>query len=102
VFKVKIIDKSDLKYAEIRYVQNGKVVTQGLVRDPNDIYKVLMDARSPYALIVINAVDINGNKASVVKELNVTSLENSILSPILNLFFDVGKTIVSVFTPTKH
>jgi hypothetical protein len=102
VLKVKIADKSDLRYAEIKYVQNGNVVTQGLVRDPNNVYKALIDSRSPSAVIIINAVDINGQRASAVKELNVTSFPNNILGQISNLFFEVGKIIVSIFTPTKH
>lgn len=103
VLKVKITDKSDLRYAEIKYVQNGNVVTQGLVRDPNNVYKALIDSRSPSAVIIINAVDINGQRASVVKVLNVTSFPNNILGQISNLFFEVGKTIVSIFAPiTKH
>jgi hypothetical protein len=102
-FKVKITaDKSYIKKAEINYVQNGKVITQELLKDPNNIYKALIDSRSPSAIIVINAVDINGKSASVVKELNVTSLADNIHRQILNLFFDVGKIIVSIFTSTKH
>jgi hypothetical protein len=102
VLKVKITDKSDLRYAAITYVQNGNIVTQGLVRDPGNVYKALIDARSPSALIVIDALDISGQKASVVKQLNVTSFLSSILGQISNLFFDVGKTIVGIFAPTKH
>jgi hypothetical protein len=103
VLKVKITDKSDLRYTEVKYVQNGNVVTQGLVRDPNNVYKALIDSRSPSAVIMINAVDINGQRASVVKVLNVNSFPNNILGQISNLFFEVGKIIVSIFAPTtKH
>jgi hypothetical protein len=102
VLKAKITDKSDLKYAEIRYVHNGDVVTQGLVRDQNNVYKALIDVRSPSALIIITAVDTNGQRASATKMLNVTSLSNEILGHISNLLFDVGKIVVSIFIPTKH
>ena len=102
VLKAKITDKSDLKYAEIRYVHNGDVVTQGLVRDQNNVYKALIDVRSPSALIIITAVDTNGQRASATKMLNVTALSNEILGHISNLLFDVGKIVVSIFIPTKH
>jgi hypothetical protein len=102
VLKIKIIDKSDLKYAEIRYVHNGNVVTQGLVRDQNSVYKALIDVRSPAAMIIINAADINGQRASVIKELNVTSLANNIIGQISNLLYDFGKIIVSIFVPTRR
>jgi hypothetical protein len=101
VVKVKITDKSDLKYADIKFVQNGNVVTEGLVRDPNNIYKVLMDAHSPSALIVVTAVDLYGKQASVAKELSVTSLSSSVLGQVSNFFYDVGKIVVSIFAPTK-
>jgi hypothetical protein len=102
VLEVKITDKSDIKYAETEYVRNRNVVTQELVRDPNNVYKALIDVHSPSAVIVINAFDINGQKASVVKQLNVASLPNSILGYISNLLFYVGKIVVSIFVPTKH
>jgi hypothetical protein len=102
VLEVKITDKSDIKRAETEYVRNRNLVTQELVRDPNNVYKALIDVHPPSAVIVINAFDINGQKASVVKQLNVSSFQNSILGYISNLLFYVGKTVVSIFAPTKH
>jgi hypothetical protein len=104
VVKVKITDHFDLKYAEIKYVQNGQVVTQGLIRDPNNTYKVLIDAHSPAAkkIIVVNAADTNGKKTTVIKELTVTSFPSSIIGQISNLFFYIGKMVVSIFAPTRH
>jgi hypothetical protein len=101
VLKVKITDKTDLSYAEMSYVKNGNVVTQGLLRDPNNVYKALIVAHQPSAVIVINAVDSHGQKASAIKQLIVTSLPYSILVDISNLFFNVGKFIVSELYPQK-
>jgi hypothetical protein len=102
VLKVKITDKSGIRYAEIKYVQNGNVVTQELVRDPNNVYKALVDVRSPSSLIVINAFNVNRQETSVVKQLKVSSFLNSILGQMSDLLFDVGKITVSLFAPTKH
>jgi len=102
VFRVKITDKSDIKIAEITYVQNDQIVTQGLVRDPNNIYKALIAVPLPSAVIVINAVDTYGRTASVVKVLDVTPLPNSIFGQITNFFFGVGKNIMSIFGSAKQ
>ena len=74
VFRVKITDKAPITTAQITFVQNGQLVTQGLVRDPNNIYKALIDAHLPSAVVVTSAVDVHGKTASVVKYLNVTPL----------------------------
>ena len=69
VFRVKITDKSAIINAEITFVQNGQLVTQGLVRDPNNVYKTLIYAHLPSAVVVTSAFDVHGKTASVVKYL---------------------------------
>jgi hypothetical protein len=101
VFRVKITDVAPITTAQITYVQNGQLVTQGLVRDPNNIYKALIYAHSPLAVVVTNAFDVHGKTASVIKYLNVTPLPKSIHEQITNFFFGIGKSIVSIFGSTK-
>jgi hypothetical protein len=101
VFRVKITDRFDLRSTQITYVQNGQIVTQGLVRDPNNIYKALINAHLPSAVIITTAVDTQGKSESVVKVLDVTPLPNSILGQITNFLYGVGKSIVSIFGFTK-
>jgi hypothetical protein len=102
VFRVKIEDKSDIKIAEITYVQNDQIVTQGLVRDPNNIYKALVAAHLPSSVVGISAVDTDGKTAAVVKVLSVTPLSNSIIGQVTNFLSGVGKSIVSIFGSTKQ
>ena len=94
---MKIADKSEIMNAEITYVRNGQLVTQELVRDPNNVYKTLIDGHLPSAVVVTNAEDLAGKTATVVKVLNVTPLSNSILGQITNFLFGIGKSIVSIF-----
>jgi hypothetical protein len=101
VVKVKISDKSHLIYAGLKYVRNGQVTTIGLIRDPGDVYKALIDAHSPSTIIELFAADVNGKKASVVKEFNVDSLSYSIFKQISNLLYHSGKIIISTFTPNS-
>jgi hypothetical protein len=102
VFKVKITDESPIDIAQVIFVQNGQFVTEGLVKDPNNIYKILIYAHLPSAVVITRAVDVHGKATSVVKYLNVTPLPKSILEQITNFFANIGKSIVSVFRSTKQ
>jgi hypothetical protein len=97
VFKVKITDKSPINIAQITFIQNGQAVTESLVRDPNNVYKALIDVRLPSAVVIISAVDVHGKTAYLVKYLNVSPLSNSVLAQITNFFSSIGKSIVSIF-----
>lgn len=101
VVKLKITDKSALLYAELRYVQNGQIVTTGLLKDPDDVYKALIDVHTPSALLVANAVDVNGKKVSMVKEFDVHSLSDNVFNQISSFLYDSGKTLVSIFATPK-
>jgi hypothetical protein len=102
VFKVRITDKSPINRAQITFIQNGQPVTESLVRDPNNVYKALIDARLPSAVVIISAVDVHGKTASLVKYLIVTPLSNSVLAQITNFFAGIGKSIVSILGFAKH
>jgi hypothetical protein len=102
VFRVKITDEVPITTAQVTFVQNGQLVTQGLVKDPNNVYKALIYAHSPLAVVVTSAFDVHGKTASVVKYLTVTPLSKNIVAMITNFFFGIGKSIVSIFGSTKQ
>jgi hypothetical protein len=85
VFKVKLTDESGFKLREVKYVQNGLIKTTGLVRDQNDVYKALIVAQPPSAVVVVNADDIYGNRATSAKSFNVLAAQD-IFSQLWNLF----------------
>ncbi len=101
VFKVKILDESPITSAWITYVQNGQLVTQNLVKDPQNVYKALIYVHPPVAVIITSAHDVHGKAATVVRYLDVTPLSNSIHEQITSFLFDIGKDIVSLFGSTK-
>lgn len=102
VFKVRITDESPINIAQITFVQNGQVITESLIRDPNNIYKALIDAHQPSAVVIVNAVDVHGKKTSLVKYLDVTPLSNSVLAQLTNFLASIGKSIASVFGSVKQ
>jgi hypothetical protein len=102
VFKVRITGESPINIAQITFVQNGQVITESLIRDPNNIYKALIDVHQPSAVVIINAADVQGKKTSLVKYLDVTPLPNSILAQITNFLASIGKSIASIFGPTRQ
>ena len=71
VFKVRISDESGLQLGQIKYVHDGRIVTADLVKDQNDVYKALIDVQPPSRIIVIDAEDQNGNRATVVKVYSI-------------------------------
>lgn len=102
VFRVKITDELPVTTAQTTFVQNGQLVTRGLVRQPNNIYEALIDAHEPAAVVVTSAVDADGKKTSLDKDLNVTPPPNYILAQLMKFFADTGKSIVSIFVYTKQ
>lgn len=101
VFRVKITDVVPVTFAEITFVQNGQIVSQSLVRDPQDTYKALIYVHPPSAVIITSAFDAHGKTASVAKYLAVTPLSTSMHAQITSFLFGMGKSIVSLFGSTK-
>jgi hypothetical protein len=92
VFKVKISDESGLQLGQIKYVHDGKIVTAALVKEQNNVYKALIDIQPPSRIIVIDAEDQNGNRATVVKVYSILPGAD-ILKRIENFFSSmIGKT----------
>ncbi len=96
VFKVRINDQSYITTAQVTFVRNGQFVTDGLIRDPNNVYKTLINAHLPSAVVITRAVDMHGKTTSVVKYLDVTPLSNSFFGKTINFFTSIGKSIVSI------
>jgi hypothetical protein len=82
VFKAKLTDESGIQLGDIKYVHNGQIKVVDLVKDINDVYKALVDIQPPSNVVVIEAGDPNGNRATVVKEYSV--------SPASNIIQDIG------------
>ena len=92
VFKVRISDESGLQLGQIKYVHDGKIVTAALVKEQNDVYKALIDIQPPSRIIVIDAEDQNGNRATVVKEYSILPGAD-LLKGIENFFSNmIGKS----------
>jgi hypothetical protein len=92
VFKVRISDESGLELGQIKYVHDGRILTADLVKEQNDVYKALIDVQPPSRIIVIDAVDQNGNAATIVKEYTIMPGPD-ILKGIENFFSSIiGKS----------
>jgi hypothetical protein len=71
VLKVNVTDDSGLRLREVRFVHEGKIESQDLVYDGNNVYKGLINVSPPSAVIVVNVNDVYGNKASYSKSFPV-------------------------------
>jgi len=87
VFKVRITDNSSLTTREVTYVHLGQLRTDGLFRDQNNVYKALIDIRSPSNIVTVNAADANGNVATDYKEYKITEPQN-IVNQIIDRLSD--------------
>lgn len=85
VFKVRISDESGLQLAQIKYVQNGRITTTGLVKEQGDVYKALIEVHPPSRIIVIDSADQSRNVATVVKEYNILAAPD-VLKQIADFF----------------
>lgn len=90
VFRIKINDESALKFSEINYLKNGEIKIESLVHDKNDIYKALISVHPPSIVLVINAGDIYGNKASFSQTIKVNP-RSDMFTEIIQYFSDIFK-----------
>ena len=84
VLKVNVTDASDIIMREVSFVDDGKIRTETLVYEGNNIYKALVDVNPPSAVIVINVNDVYGNEASLAQSVPVKE-SPSIISRILDM-----------------
>jgi len=84
VLKVNVTDSSEIRLREVSFVDDGKIRTETLVYEGNNIYKALVDVNPPSAVIVINVDDVYGNEASLAKSVPVKESQ-SIISRILDM-----------------
>ncbi|HEX2013675.1 MAG TPA: hypothetical protein VLA68_00470 [Nitrososphaera sp.] len=84
VFSVRITDDSSLRVREVRYVQDGEIITQGLLRDQDNIYKALVEIEPPSRIVVVTAGDAAGNIASSYREYDV-SYSKDLFGEILDM-----------------
>ncbi|MCI0558682.1 MAG: hypothetical protein MN733_09315 [Nitrososphaera sp.] len=88
VFSVRITDDSSLRVREVRYVQNGEIITQGLVRDQDNVYKALVDIQPPSRIVVVTAGDAAGNVATAYEEYDISSSKD-LFGQILDMLREV-------------
>jgi hypothetical protein len=87
VLKVKILDDSPLKMKEMIYSVGKTNITTYLAKGLNKEYKALVKANFPTTKIKVTAIDLNGNSATVVKEIKVEKLLDSFISTITKFSF---------------
>jgi hypothetical protein len=78
VIKVKVLDDAPIDFVQIKEANNGKVIADKMVADPNNIYKSLIDVESSSKVIVVRAFDINGNYSELAKKFDVPISSNLI------------------------
>lgn len=88
VFRVRITDDSSLNVRQVKYVSNGQLVTDGLFRDQNDVYKALVDIQPPARIVMVTAGDASGNAASTYQEYDVKKPDD-IFTQILNMLSQI-------------
>lgn len=78
VLKIKIMDDSPLKNKALIYTKGNKNITTYLAKSHTGEYSALVKVSFPETLVKVNAVDTNGNSATVIKKIMVTN--NPLLS----------------------
>ena len=76
VFKIRISDSSNIDFCIIKYVKSGTARVADCVYDHADLYKSLVDVKSPEQRIEIHAEDGNGNSATRIVKLPVEPQPN--------------------------
>jgi hypothetical protein len=80
VFKVKIMDESGIGSSNIKYVNNGQIVTKPLspLQGRPDIYQTLVDMRLPSRIVQLQVTDMAGNTVDTYETYDIVS-SNDIL-----------------------
>jgi hypothetical protein len=86
VVTVRIIDDSDLRAKFVRYVSEGKIILSDLSRDEGNLYSALISVKGPSAVLVFEAIDLNGNRAKVAQDYTVKPLAATWLDSLLKWF----------------
>ena len=90
VVTVRITDESDLSTKFVRFVSGGEIVTSDLVRDQANVYSALVDVKGPSAVVVFEAIDLNGNRSKVAQDYPVKpQVASNWLDGILKWFTDL-------------
>jgi hypothetical protein len=97
VFQVRITDDSTIQLREVRFVQDGKIISQGLNRDQNDIYKALIDIQPPAKIVVVNAGDVYGQITTVVKEYEISE-SSSFFDTIIDAISEFSRSLERLFS----
>ena len=96
VVTVRIIDDSALTTKFVRFVSGGEIVTSDLVRDEGNIYAALIDVKGPFAVVVFEAIDLNGNRAKIAQDYPVNApLASNWHDSLLKWFTDLFSNLRS-------
>ena len=96
VFMVRITDESSLQTREVKYVENGQLITVGLFRDQNNVYKALIDIHWPSRIVEVTAMDAAGNLARAYWEYEVTPSPD-IFSQIMDMLSQIQRFFQEIF-----
>lgn len=95
VIYVHLSDRSEMKFAFLKYVKNHDVVVAPLVRDYGSVYKALIDVQGPLSVLVFDIVDEHGNHIREMKKLPVS--EQTFWDSILEWFDNTVSYVKSLF-----
>jgi hypothetical protein len=71
-----VTDESDLRSLEVRYVNNGDIVSSDLIKDQGDQYFGLVKVEPPSCVLDFEITDAANNTASIAKEFKVSPQGN--------------------------
>lgn len=89
VVTVRILDDSDLRAKFVRYVSEGKIILSDLLRDEGNLYSALISVKGPSAVLVFEAIDMNGNRGKAAQDYTVKPLAATWFDNLLKWFTDL-------------
>ncbi len=84
VLKLKIEDEYPLKIRGINFTQGNKSIDTYLAKQQNQEYIALLKVVPPFTEVLIRAVDVNDNSATLVQQIKVEKWVDLIMSSINN------------------